>query len=98
VVERLGNLEEIASKHPGTDPWQWARTRAEELTRKEREDTREVLVAYRPNRQIAKGEGWIPAHTRTDLTDDLHQAFGYRTDYQLVSNRQMNKIVRSTKK
>jgi hypothetical protein len=40
----------------------------------------------------------IPAYTRADFTDDLHQAFGFRTDYQLVTNRQMKKIVRSTKK
>jgi transposase len=44
-----------------------------------------------------KGEGWIPAYTRTDLTDDLHEAFGFRADYQLVSNKQMNKNIRLTK-
>lgn len=45
-----------------------------------------------------KGEGYIPTYTRTDFTDDLHEAFGFRTDYQIVSASQMKKIIKSTKK
>ena len=45
-----------------------------------------------------KGEGYIPTYTRDDLTDDLHDAFGFRTDYQIVSKKQMKNIFRSTKK
>lgn len=45
-----------------------------------------------------KGEGYIPTYNRTDFTDDLHTAFGFRTDYQIVSSSQMKKIFRSTKK
>lgn len=45
-----------------------------------------------------KGEGYIPTYTRTDLTDDLHEAFGFRTDYQIVSTKQMKKIIKETKK
>lgn len=45
----------------------------------------------------AKGEGYIPCYTRTDFTDDLHEAFGFHTDYQIVSMRQMKKIFKSTK-
>lgn len=44
-----------------------------------------------------KGEGYIPTYTRTDFTDDLHEAFGFRTDYQIVSTNQMKKIIKSTK-
>ena len=44
-----------------------------------------------------KGDGYIPTYTRTDFTDDLHEAFGFRTDYQIVSNKQMKKILKSTK-
>ena len=36
-----------------------------------------------------KGDGYIPTYTRTDFTDDLHEAFGFRTDYQIVNTRQM---------
>ena len=44
-----------------------------------------------------KGEGYVPNYTRTDFTDDLHEAFGFRTDYQIVSASQMKKIFKSTK-
>lgn len=44
-----------------------------------------------------KGEGYIPTYTRNDLTDDLHEAFGFRTDYQIVSAKQMKKIFKETK-
>jgi len=44
-----------------------------------------------------KGDGYIPTYTRTDFTDDLHEAFGFRTDYQIVSSAQMKKIFRSTR-
>ncbi|MEC1722382.1 transposase [Schinkia azotoformans] len=44
------------------------------------------------------GDGYIPIYTRTDFTDALHEAFGFRTDYQIISNRQMKKIFRDTKK
>ena len=45
----------------------------------------------------ATGEGYIPTYTRTELTDCLHEAFGFRTDYQIVSEKQMKKIFRETK-
>ena len=41
----------------------------------------------------ATGEGYIPTYTRTELTDCLHEAFGFRTDYQIVSEKQMKKIL-----
>jgi hypothetical protein len=40
-----------------------------------------------------KGEGYIPVYTRTDFTDDIHEAFGFRTDYQIVSKSQMKKFL-----
>lgn len=45
-----------------------------------------------------KGEGYIPTYIRNDLTDDLHKAFGFRTDYQIVSNQQMKNIFKVTRK
>lgn len=33
------------------------------------------------------GDGYIPTYTRTDLTDDLHKKFGFRTDYEILSNK-----------
>lgn len=47
---------------------------------------------------IAPGEGYIPTYTRTDLTDALHNAFEFRTDYQITSQKNMRKILNQTKK
>lgn len=42
-------------------------------------------------------EGYIPTYTRTDFTDALHEAFGFRTDYQIISTKLMRKIFKDTK-
>lgn len=47
---------------------------------------------------IAPGEGYIPTYTRTDITDALHDAFGFRTDFQITSQKNMRKILNQTKK
>jgi len=47
---------------------------------------------------IAPGEGYIPTYTRTDITDALHDAFGFRTDYQITSQKNMRKILNQTKR
>lgn len=46
----------------------------------------------------APGEGYIPTYTKTDLTDDLHEAFSFRTDYQIASQKNMRKILNQTTK
>jgi transposase len=43
-------------------------------------------------------EGYIPTYTRTDFTDTLHDRFGFRTDYQIVSQKEMGKIFKMTKR
>ena len=50
------------------------------------------------NMLIAPGEGYIPEYTRTDLTDKLHDALGLRTDYEMVSQREIKKILTATRK
>ena len=45
-----------------------------------------------------KGDGYIPTYTRTDFTDALHEAFGFRTDYQIVNTKEIKKIFRNIKK
>jgi transposase len=49
------------------------------------------------NFYAAKGEGYIPAYTRTGLTDGLHSAFGFRTDFEIVNNNQMKNIFNNSK-
>ncbi|NLP00558.1 MAG: IS1634 family transposase [Clostridiaceae bacterium] len=44
-----------------------------------------------------KGEGYVPIYTRTDFTDALHEAFGFRTDYQVITTSVMKKIFKKTK-
>ena len=44
-----------------------------------------------------KDEGYIPTYTRSDFTDDLHDAFGFRTDYQIINTKQIKKIIKTTK-
>lgn len=45
-----------------------------------------------------KGEGYSPSYTRTDFTDSLHEAFGFRTDYEITTSSEMKKIFKLTKK
>ena len=44
------------------------------------------------------GNGYIPTYTRTDLTDALHEKFGFRTDYEIVSINRMKKILKDLRK
>lgn len=45
-----------------------------------------------------RGDGYVPTYTRTDFTDDLHGAFNFRTDYEIIKTKQMKKIFKETKK
>jgi len=45
-----------------------------------------------------KGEGYIPTYTRTDFTDALHEAFSFRTDYEIMKKAEMKKIFSTTKR
>ena len=40
----------------------------------------------------SKGDGYIPEYTRTDLTDELHELYGFRTDYEINSYKDFEKI------
>lgn len=42
-------------------------------------------------------EGCIPAYTRTDLTDKLHDIFGFRTDYEITTLKEMKKALKNLK-
>ncbi len=43
-------------------------------------------------------EGYIPTYTRTDFTDALHEAFGFRTDHEILSIKKMKNYFKETKK
>ena len=42
--------------------------------------------------------GYIPVYTRTDLTDALHDSFGFRTDYEIVTDKTLKNILKVTQK
>lgn len=43
------------------------------------------------------GEGYIPTYKRTDLTDQLHDVFGFRTDTEIIDQKRLKKILKQTK-
>ena len=45
-----------------------------------------------------KGSGYSPAYVRDDLTDNLHEVFGFRTDFEIVSYEDFKKIFSKVKK
>lgn len=63
--------------------------------------TCEEIIDTLKNMQLARpGEklGYTPVYTRTDLTDALHEAAGFRTDYQIITDVNMRKVIRDSKK
>lgn len=61
----------------------------EEITRTLRE-----MIMYRPGEKL----GYMPSYTRSDLTDALHEVSGFRTDYEILTDISMKRIIRNTKK
>lgn len=45
-----------------------------------------------------KDFGFTPAYTRNNFTDKLHEIFGLRTDYEILSKDSMRKIISRSKK
>ena len=41
--------------------------------------------------------GYSPIYTRTDITDLLHETFGFCTDNEIIDNKNMKKICKQTK-
>lgn len=42
--------------------------------------------------------GYLSAYTRTEITDSLHDAFGFRTDNEFISDKTMKKILKVIEK
>ena len=45
-----------------------------------------------------KDGSYEPVYTRTDLTDLMHEKSGFRTDYEIIKNSNIKKIINSSKK
>ena len=50
------------------------------------------------NMKLENKDSYIPNYTRTDLTDDLHDKFGFRTDYEVIDIKKFKKIFTQIKK
>lgn len=50
------------------------------------------------NMKLENDTSYIPNYIRTDLTDDLHDKFGFRTDFEVISEKNIKKILKKTKK
>ena len=47
--------------------------------------------------KLENNDSYIPNYMRTDLTDDLHDKFGFRTDVEVIRSKTLNKIIKTTK-
>lgn len=56
VVEKFGTIEELREKLQGADPVEWARERVAEMTAKEKEEDKKVIIECDPRVSIANGE------------------------------------------
>lgn len=60
--------------------------------------TCEILGQLKEMRfQAVQNAGYAPSYTRTDLTDALHEAFGFRTDHEILTHKQMKNIYKRVK-
>lgn len=50
------------------------------------------------NLKLEDNDSYIPNYIRTDLTDALHDKFGFRTDFEVISEKNIKKILKQTKK
>lgn len=66
----------------------------EKYTCEEIVNTLRRMDMYRPGDKL----GYMPDYTRTDLTDDLHAVSGFRTDYEIITDINMKKVIRESKK
>jgi transposase len=46
---------------------------------------------------LSTASGYVPSYTRSEITDALHKAFGFRTDYEFIPKSSMRSIIKETK-
>ena len=49
------------------------------------------------NLKMENEDFYSPNYIRTDLTDDLHDKFGFRTDFEITKIKNIKKILKQTK-
>lgn len=48
--------------------------------------------------KLENNDNYTPNYIRTDLTDDLHDKFGFRTDFEAMTKKNFKEIFKQTKK
>lgn len=46
---------------------------------------------------LLEGYGYMPTYKRTDITDKLHETFGFRTDTEIIPKATMRSIIKQSK-
>ena len=65
---------------------------------KEKYTAEKIITALRKMElHIIPGTGYQPSYTRTGLTDELHEIFGFNTDYQIMTKSSIRNIIKLTK-
>ncbi len=65
---------------------------------KEKYTSTQIIETLRQMKLLTvEGIGYQPAYKRTDITDALHDVFGFNTDYQIMKKSVIRSIIRSTK-
>ena len=61
--------------------------------------TNEKIISTLRNMNLAyeSEEGYIPLYTRNDITDELHEKYEFRTDYEITTEKKMKKILKIIK-
>ena len=57
----------------------------------------QIVETLRTMSCIKKDDDFIPTYKRTELTDFLHEKFNFRTDYEILSEKNIKKIIKQTK-
>lgn len=47
--------------------------------------------------RLSKEGAYVPAYTRTAITDSLHEAFGLRSDFEILTRAAIKKLIRESK-
>jgi len=59
----------------------------------------QIIDTLRSMDMAAAGiQGYVPAYQRTDLTDALHDTFGFRTDWEVTPKKTLTNILKASKK
>lgn len=57
----------------------------------------EIIDTLKEMNLNLKDDDYIPSYIRTDLTDDLHDKFGFRTDFEIITEKKLKKFVNKPK-